>query len=282
MSSIDNSSSSKKSDDVVVINKRKSAETASTAKKRKLPVVRAAPASSSSSSAAKSTLSVDTVCDSHCAEAIRRVVIGAFDKIGDAHSLFEPLIERFGVALVTEYIRFLALKTTLADVDSPPILSPSGPVDSVWHAHMLEPQSYVRVCRALLGVGDKVFYHSTTTAESSDRATRYERTRRLYAVYYDQDPSLSDSWPNESSTRANTSGQLFIKTMTGSTVTFKYAGKHMTTYDLKLLIQAKESVPTDQQRLIFGGRQLEDDRTLDSYSIKSESMVHLVPRLRGC
>ncbi len=73
---------------------------------------------------------------------------------------------------------------------------------------------------------------------------------------------------------------LHIKSLTGKSI-FVDTSHLETVADLKDVVQDKEGIPTDQQRLIFAGRQLYDTDFLNDYNLTDESLINLVLKLRG-
>eukprot|EP01115_Flamella_aegyptia_P005730 TRINITY_DN24038_c0_g1_i1.p1 TRINITY_DN24038_c0_g1~~TRINITY_DN24038_c0_g1_i1.p1 ORF type:complete len:78 (-),score=41.08 TRINITY_DN24038_c0_g1_i1:56-289(-) len=50
---------------------------------------------------------------------------------------------------------------------------------------------------------------------------------------------------------------------------------------IKERVEEKEGIPPPQQRLIFGGKQMADDKTAKEYNIEAGAVLHLVLALRG-
>lgn len=61
--------------------------------------------------------------------------------------------------------------------------------------------------------------------------------------------------------------ELYVKTLTGKTITIR-AYSNDTIYDVQCKIEAMVGQPTDQQRLIFAGKQLESNLAITPHKME--------------
>lgn len=74
--------------------------------------------------------------------------------------------------------------------------------------------------------------------------------------------------------------QIFIKTLTGRKTNFNFELDN-TVRHVKEALQEKEGIQVEQIRLIYSGKQMSDECTLNDYNVKPGSTVHMVLQLRG-
>ena len=244
--------------------------------------------------------------------------------------------------LIEEYKKFLCIKVFSKDIDLPYRCSPSAVIDQVWHAHILETESYISTCETL---GVNYIHHSSKHASDPEweKEARREVTKTTYKLLYRTSPP-EDYWGEvkvEKAAHQENQGEkesivyhenvekdvvfnssknkqpkirqrklaelgltvgpkknlmlkekvvLYVKhiqtsyvnTQPGKTIKVKDVNLYINVEKLKEKIQVLEGIPPDQQRLVYGGRQLEEGRTLKQYGISNLSTLYLILRLAGC
>lgn len=71
-----------------------------------------------------------------------------------------------------------------------------------------------------------------------------------------------------------------VKTLTGKEIELDI--EPMDRVDrIKEKVEEKEGIPPPQQRLIFAGKQMNDEKTASEYKVVGGSVLHLVLALRG-
>jgi ubiquitin-large subunit ribosomal protein L40e len=166
----------------------------------------------------------------------------------------------------------------------PPVL------DQFWHELILETEFYAKLC-ASIGTGQFI-HHSKNMASDPEeiKAIRVTAMKEAVASIAGATHVFSPVfWPAKVSDkrlalvpgRSRNDLELFVKGLNGRTVTVRVPPT-ATVMDVKTALFRADNVPVDEQRLIYGGRSLEDETTLYSHGVQDETTLHLVRRLRGC
>eukprot|EP00005_Dracoamoeba_jomungandri_P001583 CAMPEP_0174249930 /NCGR_PEP_ID=MMETSP0439-20130205/255_1 /TAXON_ID=0 /ORGANISM="Stereomyxa ramosa, Strain Chinc5" /LENGTH=77 /DNA_ID=CAMNT_0015329875 /DNA_START=43 /DNA_END=276 /DNA_ORIENTATION=+ len=71
-----------------------------------------------------------------------------------------------------------------------------------------------------------------------------------------------------------------VKNLTGNIIEINLDASD-TIQKVKEYVEEKAGIPPTQQRLIFGGKAMADQRTVESYKIEAGAVLHLVLALRG-
>ena len=106
-------------------------------------------------------------------------------------------------------------------------------------------------------------------SEGSKQETSDQKTTR-------EEPVLNKDTKRSS---ASEGMEIFVKMLTGK-ITKMGVEQSDLIQDVKEKLYHQEGIPTDQQRLMFSGRELMDGNSLKDCNIQNKSMIFLVLRLR--
>lgn len=181
---------------------------------------------------------------------------------------------------VKVYRRVMYLKRKMKDYNHTQF-SFGGPVDDIWHLHVLDTKAYKAFC------GPKMIHHFPETEFDSEDMLleRLENMRETYkkvfGIEYSEDPETPPVTKQLPSNVQDEQIKVVGKTLSGQT-TIAEIRKSMTIYGIKLIFSEKCNYPVPNLVIIFAGRQLEDDLSVHECEIKDNSVLHLVLRITGC
>lgn len=183
-------------------------------------------------------------------------------------------------AKCSEFIRALSVKNLDEDGGLP------AELDAMWHEALLNTRLYGALCIYLRG---QFIHHETTTSDDNDdnqaRLSRVDETVIAYRKRYCEEPDPR-YWNNSDQDDCVIvppahKYQVFVRKLNGQTKTLQVDAVTSILW-VKTLIAQSEGIPVSQQRLIYGGRLLDDTKSLWDYAIVAESTLQLCLRVSGC
>ncbi|CAG8949462.1 hypothetical protein HYFRA_00007692, partial [Hymenoscyphus fraxineus] len=128
----------------------------------------------------------------------------------------------------------------------------------------------------------------TASSNKSSSSTTHTRTENTFA-YTLTYTSQADLTPSQISKLGATVQQprclliltaSRVRTLTGKEIELDIEPSYKVS-QIKEKVEEKEGIPPVQQRLIFGGKQMADDKTASEYNLEGGATLHLVLALRG-
>lgn len=211
-------------------------------------------------------------------------------------------IVKFGPARMLQYHKFILCKLESEDfevaVNGRFRLSPTSAIDEVWHDHMLRPVCYFAYMKWLCsGKPNVSIIDHNPDFENDSEAEIYQRLQRTKEVWRNLFgdemeavttidivvPTCRNSSLVVTGAASQSSREIsfIVKSRTGKRISLN-ASLSTSILEVKEMIQDKEGIPVDQQRLTFDERELLDDDTLENCGVVEASVIDLIMRLRGC
>jgi len=116
--------------------------------------------------------------------------------------------------------------------------------------------------------------HASSTPNTYNTEPQSHKTPSVIEVLYPV--QLSNKPPSSHSLNM----QIKVRTLTGKEIELDIEPDYQVK-KIKERVEEKEGIPPAQQRLIYGGKQMNDDKTAAEYSLEGGATLHLVLALRG-
>lgn len=183
------------------------------------------------------------------------------------------------------YVKFLAMKALLHKTGNEDMLSPSQPIDEIWHFHILYTRSYAETCINLCG--EMIDHSPRRSINRPSREDRLAITRTLLTLWFKEKPSTMwfdpDPPPLALVQPALVAFRLIVRPMTDWDMHIACT-EHDTHTTIVQKLAAKYGIADDVNsvRLLHKGQELEHDTPLKTYGIIEEAVIRLIFKLRGC